>query len=59
MTLTTEYDVRRLETAHSFKRDVVKWFDEDLETRNESTKNSSHFARACSLTVDRVVDKIN
>ena len=59
MTLTTQDDVRRLQTANSFERDVMEWLDEDFEPRNQSAENSPNFARARSLTIDGVVDEID
>ena len=59
MTLSAQNDVRGTKAANSFERNVVKWLDEDFESGNQSAENSPNFARARSLTVDRVVDEIN
>jgi hypothetical protein len=34
----------------------MKWFDENFEFRYEATQHRTHFAWACSLTIDGVVD---
>src|ERR1043166_2908650 len=59
MTLPAENDVRRFQTAHSFKRYMVKRFDEDFEPGNEPAEHRPNFARACSLAVDGVVYEVN
>ena len=59
MTLATENDVRRPQAANSFKRHVVKWFGEDLEAGNQTSKHRANLARARALSIDCVVDQVN
>ena len=59
MTLTTQNYVRWTEATNAFERDVVKRFDEDLETGNQTAKHRANLARACALTIDGVVDQVN
>ena len=59
MTLAAQDDMRRLQTPNSFERDVMKRLDEDFEPWNKSSENSPNFARACTLTIDGVVDEID
>ena len=59
MTLATQNNVRWTKAANALERNVVKRFDEDLESGNQSAENSPDFARACSLAVDRVVYEID
>ena len=59
MTLAAEDDVRWFQAAHTFERNVVERLDENFEPWNQSAENSPNFARACSLAIDGVVDKID
>jgi len=59
MTLTTQDDVRRAQTANPFERDILEWFDEDLEAGNQTAKHRANLAWACTLTIDCVVDEVN
>ena len=59
MTLTTQNDVRRTQTADPFERDMVKWFSEDFEAGNQSAEHRAELARAGALTIDGVVDEVN
>jgi hypothetical protein len=59
MALSTQNDVRRLETADSLQRDAVKRFGEDLQTRNQTSEHRANLSRAGALAVNRVVDEVN
>ena len=59
MTLTTQNDVRRPQTADAFQRDSVKRFREDLEPGNQTAKHRANLAWACALTIHSVVDQVN
>ena len=59
MTLPAQYDVRRLQAAHSFERNLVEWLDENFEPGNEPAEHRPNFAWACSLAVDGVVYEVN
>ena len=59
MTLTAQDYVRRTKTANALERDVLKWFDEDFETGNQTAKHRANLPRACALTIDSVVDQVN
>ena len=59
MTLPTENNVRRLQTAHAFERHAVKRFGEDLQAGNQTAEHRANLARAGALSIDRVVDEIN
>ena len=59
MTLATQDDVRWTQTANAFERDVLKWFDEDLEAGNQTAKHRANLAGAHALAIDCVVDEVN
>ena len=59
MTLTAQDDVRWTQTANALKRYILEWFDEDLETGNQTAKHRANLAWACALTIDCVVDEVN
>ena len=59
MTLTTENDVRWTQTANAFERNVLEWFDEDFEARNQTAQHRANLAWAGALTIDSVVDQVN
>ena len=59
MTLPTENDVRRAQTAHSLERHVLERLNEDLEAGNQTPKHRAKLAWACALTIDSVVDEVN
>ena len=59
MTLTTQDYVRGAQAANAFERNVLEWFDEDLEAGNQTTKHRANLAWACALTIDCVVDQVN
>jgi hypothetical protein len=59
MTLAAQNDVRRTQTANAFERNILEWFDEDLEAGNQTTKHRANLAWASALTIDGVVDEVN
>ena len=56
MTLTAQDYVRGTKTANTLERYVVEWFDEDLESGNQTAQHRANLAWAYSLTIDCVVD---
>jgi hypothetical protein len=59
MTLPTENDVRRTQTANSLERHVLKGLDEDLEPGNQTAKHRANLAWTYTLAIDRVVYEVN
>jgi len=59
MTLSTQNDVRRLETADSFERNGVKRFGEDFKARNQTAQHRANLPRTVAVSIDSVVDEIN
>ena len=59
MTLAAEDDVRRRDFLNAFERNVTEWFDDDLQTWPDPLQGRLELARAGSLAIDGVVDKIN
>ena len=59
MTLTTQNYVRGTKTTNALERDVVEWFDEDLEPGNQTAKHRANLAWAYAFTIDCVVDQVN
>src|ERR1043165_504422 len=59
MTLSTQDDVRRLETADSLERNGMKRFGEDLEIGNQTAQHRANLSRAVAVSIDGVVDEVN